>query len=217
MKTRILLFVLICAGTLHAQSPGFRFGPRFGIGASQFTHMPGATSKLAVQANLVASKQLTTFFAVQFCPWTGMFGSDRQGIVQDAAPTGRARLYTYHDSYHVFSVGFPLLAKFSVPMGHNFYLSVFAGPSITFNMGGTHTKQYDDPMYNQRDGYVSHPMDDLARSMNSGIVGCGLEFETAKSIIGLDVQWNEYLPPVGQLEGTPYGARSLMVGISWIH
>jgi hypothetical protein len=217
VKLRLLICFLFFTGfNVFAQTPGFRFGPKFGAGTSRFSMLPGMSAATAGQIGLLASRQVTPWFAIQFAPWTGMVSSNREGVLQDGATRmGTPQMYTFRDKYHVFSVGFPILAKFSVPVGR-FHLAAFAGPAVSFNMGGTYSKKYDDKDYNATNGYNGHEMKDLRQSMHSAIVGVGIELETAKGIIGLDAQLNHFLSPMGRIEASNFSADAFTVGISWI-
>ena len=57
-KIPVFIFVFITTAVM-AQSPGFRFGPRVGMGSARFTGIAGMSDGFAAQLQLVASKQLT--------------------------------------------------------------------------------------------------------------------------------------------------------------
>ncbi len=212
----LLLVVLLFATGLPAQTPGFRFGPRVAAGASCFTGLPGMTNGTALQVGILTSKQLTDYFSVQFSPLVGMYGANRMsGETDGILPSGRARVYTYWDKYYVCSVEFPLLARFSFGF-RNVYFGVFAGPSLGFNMGGVRSKRYDDPAYNAKNGYGGHTMHDIRRGMYSGVAGTGVEIETGKGVMSIDLRIHHTFSPMGQIEGSYFSARAATIGMAWL-
>src|ERR1041385_1405138 len=203
----VLFFI---ATTATAQSPGFRFGPRIGLGSTRFTGVPGMSDGFAGQLQFVASKQLTPYFAIQFCPMTAMYTSQRMMEAHDGTPTGRSMVYTYRDKYQVYTVEFPLLAKFSKSAGPAF-IHVFTGPSFGCPMGGSHTKKFEDEIYNAKYGFVGHELDGLRDNFYSGNFGFGVEYPIGNSVIGLDFRLTHAFSPFGTIEEFNFAAQSATI------
>ena len=214
---RLYLF-LICAVvscSAYAQEPGYYFGPRLALGQAQFTGQTGFYNGLAVQFGLASSRQFTEGFALQFTPFVGLYNGARQNGEGDGAyPNGVRKILHYRDKYNIFSVEFPLLVKFSGGF-RRAHFSVFGGPSLGYIMGGTRSKQYDDPVYNADHGYSGHAMEDLKRGMYSGAVGAAAELKATRGLLVIDFRIHHNFSPLGRLEGNYFTAHMMTVGPAW--
>jgi hypothetical protein len=216
MRTLYLLLVTsaFCV-RLYSQDPGYYFGPRLELGQSQFTGQSGFYSGLALQVGLTSSRQFNEGFAVQFVPFVGIYNGQRQnGEADGVNPNGSRKILTYRDKYNIYSVEFPLLVKFSGGFQRAKF-SVFGGPSLGYLMGGTRSKQYDDPDHNAANGYSGHEMRDLKRGMYSGEVGVASELKGAKGLLAIDFRIHRNFTPLGRLDGTYFSAHMMTVGLAW--
>ena len=203
---------------LQAQTPGFKFGPRFGAGISQFTNMDNVHSEntLALQVGLCARKQFTNYFAIEFCPLVGTYGGRTVGSEVGGYDTlGHPIFYRVKDDFRVGAVEFPLKAKLSLDIG-NYYLDFFVGPSICVNMFGSHSRKYDDEKYNSGHGFTGVSIKDLYDGCYAGIAGIGIEKETAKGVFGVDVSWHQMLTPMGKIENEKFYVGTCTLGVTWL-
>ena len=199
-----------------AQTPGFYFGPRFAVGAAQFTGRPGFTNGVALQVGVHSSKQLTEHFAVQFSPHVAMYNAQRQSGEGDGVyPNGQRKILVYWDKYNIYSVEFPLMVKFGAGF-RRVYFSLYAGPSLGYIMGGTRSKKYEDVKYNAENGYSGHAMDDLKRGMYSVLVGASAEMKIPRGLLSIDFRVHHNLSPIGRLEGIYFSAGTRTVGVAWM-
>ena len=83
-------------------------------------------------------------------------------------------------------------------------------------MGGTRSKQYDDPVYNADQGYSGHTMDDLKRGMYSGDFGMVAELKATGGIVAIDFRMHHNFTPLGRLEGAYFSADTKTVGVAWM-
>lgn len=200
---------------LVGQEPGYYFGPRLELGQTEFTGQHGFYNGLAIQIGLTSSRQFNEGFAVQFTPFVGMYNGQRQNGEGDGVyPNGTRKILTYRDKYNIYSVEFPLLVKFSGGF-RKAQFSIFCGPSLGYLMGGTRSKQYDDPAHNADHGYVGHEMKELKRGMYSGEVGIATELKGTKGLLAIDFKIHRNLSPLGQLDGAYFSAHMMTVGLAW--
>jgi hypothetical protein len=218
MKTKFIpFFILVLIATkAAAQTPGFRFGPRIGLGSARFTGIKGMSAGFSGQLQFVASKQLTSYFAIQFCPTTAMYTSQRMMQMHDWMATGRSQAFTYRDKYQVYAVEFPLLMKFSKSAGPAL-INVFTGPSFGCPMGGSHSKIFEDETYNSKYGFVGHELDGLKENVYSGVFGVGIDYPVGNSILGLDFRLTHAFTRFGNIEGENFAAQSATIGFTWLH
>jgi hypothetical protein len=217
MKALRIIFILF-PFFLQAQTPGFKFGPRIGIGISQFTRMDNVHSEnvAALQIGLCARKQLTKYFALEFCPMVGTYGGRTLGSEQDGYDSlGNPQLYTYRDNLRVGVVEFPLMVKFSVGV-NKFYVDAFFGPSVCVTMFGIHSRNYDDDKYNPGHGYSGVSIRNLYDGCYSGIAGIGIEKETAKGVFGVDLRIHQLLTPMGKIEDSKFYIGACTLGVTWL-
>jgi hypothetical protein len=219
MRARICFFFILFFLTtpVIAQSPGFRFGPRIAMGSARFTGIEGMTDGFAAQVQFVASKQLTPWFGIQLCPMIAMYEAQRRMEMTDGTTaTGKRRVFFYRDKYQVYTVEFPLLAKFSKGFGNTF-VNVFTGPSFSCPMGGLHTKIFEDEYYNSTLGYSGHELTHLRENVYSGVFGIGVEYCAGRSTFGLDFRITHAFTNFGSIEGESFSARSATIGFTWLH
>ena len=210
----ILFFITISA---VAQSPGFRFGPRIGMGSARFTGITGMSDGFGAQVQMVASKQLTPWFAIQFCPMIAMYGAQRR-MEMHATPTaiGRSSVFPYREKYQVYTMEFPLLVKFSKGFG-NMFVHVFTGHSFTCPMGSSYSKTFEDEYYNSLLGFSGHQLKHLRDNVYSGVFGMGVEYAAGKSTVGLDFRLTHAFTNFGSIEGVNFAAHSATIGFTWLH
>lgn len=216
---KVCYFFILCFFSISgiAQSPGFRFGPRIAMGSAQFTGIQGMTDGFAGQAQLVASKQLTPWFAVQLCPMIGMYVTQRR-MEMHATPisTGRSGVFVYREKYQVYTMEFPLLAKFSKGFGNTF-VNVSTGPSFSCPMGGSHSKTFEDEYYNSTLGFSGHELNELRDNVYTGVFGVGVEYAAGRSTLGLDFRLTHAFTNFGSIEGNNFAAHSVTLGFTWLH
>jgi hypothetical protein len=219
MKAGIVLFFVLVFSTtaVSAQSPGFRFGTRIGMGSARYTGIPGMSDGFAGQFQFVGSWQFTSYFGIQLCPTTAMYTSQRMMETHDGVTTtGRSMEYMYHDKYQVYTVEFPLLLKSSKSAG-KFLINVFAGPSFGCPMGGSHSKVYENEYYNAKYGFTGHALDNLNDNFYSGVAGFSIEYPVRKSLLGLDFQITHPFTRFGSIGDFNFSAQSATIGFSWLH
>ena len=216
-RTIIFLAAVFCLGEMPAQSPGFRFGPRVGIGICRFSRLPGFEMETgpAVQVGLVASHQFNERWGLEFAPMTSFYGANPKGHVQDGVDTtGRPRLFSYREEYRLGIVEFPVMAKIGFNMGV-IRVSQLAGVSLGLNMFGIHSRRYDDHRYNEKHSYSDHVVRGIRHGAIAAVGGFCFELELGKGILGLDVRLNKTISPIGRIDGSKFTTESATFGISW--
>lgn len=219
MRVRTGFFFILFSITISgaAQSPGFRFGPRIGMGSARFTGIQGMSDGFGVQAQVVASKQLTPWFAIQLCPMLGMYVTQRRvEMYATPASTGKSSAFPYREKYQVYTMEFPLLVKFSKGFGNTF-VNVFTGPSFTCPMGSSYSKTFEDEYYNSLLGFSGHQLKHLRDNVYSGVFGMGVEYAVGKSTVGLDFRLTHAFTDFGSIEGVNFSAHSATIGFTWLH
>lgn len=215
-KFLLVLAVAINLSAMFAQEPGYYFGPRLALGQCNYNGQSGFYSGLGLQVGLASSRQFTSAFALQFTPFIGLYNGARQNEEGDGTyPNGARKVLQYRDKYNIYSVEFPVLVKFSGGF-RRAQFSMFLGPSLGYLMGGTRSKQYDDPVYNADHGYVGHTMEELKRGMYSGDVGVAVELKETRGIVAIDFRIHHNFTPLGTLEDKYFSADMMTVGLAWM-
>lgn len=217
MRLFFLTILFLAGGMLaSAQEPGFYLGPRLSLGQSHFYGMQGFQDGIALQIGVSSSKQITQQVAVEFMPYVGLYNGQRlNGEGDGAYANGTRKLLWYHDKYNIYSVEFPLYAKFSGGF-RSVNFGFFFGPSLGYLMGGTRSKQYEDPGYNSDHGYGGHPMEDLKRGMYSGDFGVSAELTASRGIVAIDFRFHHNFSPLGSLDNQYFTADSKTIGVAWL-
>lgn len=211
----LFLFSLVLSVATLAQTPKFCFGPRVALGSSQYVDLPASCrSGVSFQLGIVACWQFSNFFALEFSPTTTVYGGQIEMSTSDGVDSrGVARIFPYRDIYHIYAMEFPAFMKWSVG-GNSVRSHFFIGPGIGFTMGGTHSKRYDDDMYNSDNGYNGHSMRGLKSSYGLGVIGAGVEFKMKKLIFGIDLRIGR-TSQIAALDGSRFSARTTTIGMSW--
>jgi hypothetical protein len=213
-----LVCTIVSVTECRAQSPGFRFGPRLGIGACRLSSLPGMDMGVgrAVQIGLVANRQITRYFGIEFCPLTAFYKANGTGNARDGVDsTGRARLFSFREDYKIGSVEFPLYAKFSIG-GGPVYFTQLGGFSVGMNMFGIRSRQYDDAYYNQKHGYWDHFIHGIEDAAAAVVLGFGIEYETKKGgVLALDLRMSHTVSRMGEIDGKNFNSECATIGLSW--
>lgn len=216
MRRVSILFSLLMIGySACAQSSELRFGPSFGIGRSNYTGLAAPhVAGLALYGSIIADWKWQSGFGLSFAPATVMYsGAFRMSEQSYSSSVGRSLPYYYSDIYQVYAVEFPLLAKWYLGCGKG-RASVGIGPGIEFTMGGTHSKRYDDPAYDAKNGYAGHGMREVADSFYLGMGAIAFGYQLPKGVLGLNVSFRR-TAAVGGVEGVKFSAYASTVAISW--
>lgn len=215
-RLNITILIIACWCNLQAQTPGFYFGPRFAMGQAQFTGLQGFRDGASVQLGVSSNKQFTPSFALEFMPYIGLYNGQRRiGEGDGVYPNGTRKFLYYNDKYNIYSVEFPVYAKFTGGF-RRVNLGLYGGPSLGFLMAGTRSKQYDDPTFNAEHGYSGHAMEDLRNGMYSGDFGVSAELKATRGIVAIDFRYHHNFSPLGSLENQYFSANTKTVGLAWM-
>ena len=224
MKARsLLLLAFLLAGfdsfaqtdTSAKTKPEFSFGPRIGIGQSKFIGTPAICEpSISVNAAITASWQFKRFFGVEFSPAATIYNGKLKRSTRDGVDNlGNPMVYSYKEIFNIYSVEFPAMAEFCIKR-KNISLHGFFGPGIGFNMGGTHSKVYNDETYNSHNGIYGHPIYDLKDSFYLCAAGAGIKFKTHNGFVGFDFRMQRTSAIAG-VDGIKFSAQNATIGISW--
>lgn len=189
-----ILLLIIFAGLLpvvtFAQSQGGRIGILLGAGKAKVDNedFPDQSGKVALGGGLGATFQLTKNI--------GMYGN-LLFVSKGTKATGTETLngssgQTYWKGLSFYAVEIPLMPKISIGF-NRFYVKVFAGPSVNFNIHTNEEKKYDDPHYDREHGYHDRKVD-VPLLEYAVVWGGGLDVEISeKDILLLEFRKQEDL------------------------
>jgi len=199
------LFILLVAlpllyTTAIAQTPGFRSGLIFGIGQATIKNssIDNQTGKLAFLAGFGLNYQFTKYFGLYgnilfVSKGTSFTGADGGNGITGSNP--------YKQTVSLGYIEIPVMPKLSVGID-NFHFKAFAGPSMNFNLYGKETKTYNDPNYNQNNGYRWQNVPNLSVVEYSFVYGGGFDVELPNNdVLFLEIRDNIGLTSLGQING----------------
>lgn len=217
MRLFYLSIILLFSGIgARAQDPGFYLGPRLALGQAHFYGLQGFQDGIALQLGVSSTKQLTSQVAIDFAPYVGLYNGQRlNGEGDGAYASGARKILWYHDKYNIYSVEFPLYARFSGGF-RKVNFGFFVGPSLGYLMGATRSKQYEDAAYNADHGYGGHTMGDLKRGMYSGDFGVSVTLAATRGLVAIDFRFHHNFSPLGSLENQYFTADTKTIGVAWM-
>jgi hypothetical protein len=201
-----------------AQSPGFRYGARIGIGQAKISgaSIVNQTGRLAFNAGLTANYQFNNHVGLSA---DFLFTSKGSRASSSETKSGffNSTTYNYEEIYKLYYFEIPIMAKVSVGFS-NFHPKIFVGPSINFNLLGTQTRTYEDPNYNTDHGFSDRKIPGLQLMEFSGVVGAGFDVEMAnEKILFLDIRYNSALNSFGIINGRSAYNNYFTVGVGYLY
>lgn len=173
-----LLLIVPLAG--HSQiDKGFHHGFRVGIGESilRVDQTTGENSKLFLTGGLSTNYQFNRFIGLSADFLVAGKGGTINGVTTESGTFG-SRSYTFTDEFKLNYVDIPLMAKLSIPLGDEFSLRAYTGPSFNFLISAYQTREYDDPSYNDGHGFRNNELKSINTADNSWIFGVGIDVNT---------------------------------------
>ena len=222
MKRLILtLAALLLVIAAFAQSAGFRYGAHFALGTSTFGPVRNLNeeSKLSFNTGIAANYQFTKHFGLNMNALLASKGAKINGTILTSSGGffgGGQQEYRYEDNYRFLYAEIPVLPKLSVGVG-NLHFKVFAGPSVNFNLLNTLTRTYDDPEYNDNNGF-DQKYEDVEVMEYSVVYGTGIDVETDESsIFFLDIRFNNALSSFGNIAGNDAYNKYFSIGLGYLY
>jgi hypothetical protein len=212
-----LIAFLFITHLCSAQSAGFRYGVRFGIGQANISGagIGNQTGKLALNAGLTSSFQFNKHLGLNADFLFVSKGSRASGTTSTGGlfPSN----YKYEESYKLYYFEIPVMAKLSIGFS-NLHLKAFAGPSINFNLKGTQTRTYEDQNFNNNSGFSDRKIPGLQLMEFAGVAGAGFDVEMGnKQILFLDARYNWALNSFGVINGNNAYNNYFSVGVGYLY
>lgn len=207
MKHLKLACLLLVCSTGFAQAPGFHYGFKFGMGAGTLSipNTPAEVGRPVLETGFASSFQFTRMIGISADALLGLHG----GYV-DEREVGR----TYQDRFHLYQAQVPIALKFSIPLNESYFLRLYGGPSINFNLASREERRYINTALDEERGYHNRPMDDMEPMNYSMVFGAGVEYITkGNKILFFDAKGNEGLTPVGRIYGVDAKMSSYMLTV----
>jgi hypothetical protein len=219
MRKIFILFFSIQVSTLcFSQSDGFRMGAHFGMGQATIkeANISRQTGKLALQAGLSMNYQFFKNFGLNSNILFTSKGSRSSGSETVYGFFG-SKEYTYEEDYSLYYVEIPLMPKLSLG-GEKFFVKVFAGPSLNFNLYGKQDKVFDDANYHEQNGFTNREIKGLNLLEYSLVYGGGFDVEVSdNSIFSLEVRESRSLNSFGEINTKDAINQYFMVGIGYLN
>ncbi|MCT4560913.1 MAG: PorT family protein [Crocinitomicaceae bacterium] len=173
-------FLLLFASNSQSQiTDGFHYGIRLGIGESYLfvNNTNGLDSRLLLSGGLSANYQFNRFLGLSTDFLVTGKGGKRYGSTRVNTTLG-ARDYAYTDSYRLNYVEIPLMLKLSLPLGGEFALHAYTGPSLNFFFSGWQNRVYDNNDYNESNGFYNREVNTMNAADGSWVLGAGIDINT---------------------------------------
>lgn len=213
-----LSFVFLTTLKTEAQEKGFHYGARFGIGESNL-NIEGITTekgKLALSGGAATSYQFGEIFGITADFLFTSKGATAEGTTQEETLFG-TQTYKYTDKYNLFYAELPITGKLSIPIGDDFFLKAYSGPSMNFNLLALESRIYDNTDYHQDNGYFDREMKDLETIEYALIYGVGVDIISKDDrIFFLDVRSSGALTPVGNINGRSAKSNYFLISAGYM-
>lgn len=214
MLTAALIFLTTAA---FSQEKGFYYGTRVSLGESQLTggNLQNAGGKLLWQVGGASAYQFTKNAGLTADFLVSGKGGKNQGVTEQGGITG-TRKYTYNDNFSMLNADVPLCVKFSLPLG-GLYLKAYGGGSASFNLGGIHTREYDDADYNQDNGFNGRQIKTLETMYFSLVYGAGIDVKAGDGrLFFLDFRAAAPLSDAGSINGERFESKYMALSAGYM-
>ncbi len=216
-KVMLVLLASLSAFFSQAQSEGFYYGTRLGLGESNIEGgmISNPTGKLMWQAGGSTVYQFSNNIGLGADFLLTGKGTKGNGEVEEGSLTG-STTYSYNDKISLLTGDVPIYVKASVGFG-NIYLKVFGGPSINFNFGGLYSREFDDANYNEGNGFNNVEMKSLETIETSLMYGLGIDVKSGDGrLFFLDFRLANSLNSLGMLNGSEMNLNYLCLNAGYL-
>lgn len=213
LKWFFFVVVLILSITSYGQ--GLKVGTRISLGQSNFSgNLLNSTGRLFIGVGATAN--------FQFNKWLGI-ASDAMLIKKGAYVVGTYRSndvfqtqYNYTENYKFYQAELPIMAKVRIGSEH-FAFKAFAGPCIGFNLVSVSSRTYDNPNYNNDNGYTNKDLEAINVFEQSIVCGVGIEVKSTKNeVLFLDLRNTNGITPMGKINGQNLYTQYTALSIGWM-
>lgn len=219
MKRFFILFLVLCAlnNIAIAQFDGFKYGARFGIGRATINEaaIGDQTGKLALSGGITSAYYFNKTFGLQADFLFTSKGSRASGqeVVQGFFGS---TTFNYEETYRMYYLEVPVTGR--VAFGtDNFLVRFYGGPSLNFNLLGTQTRIYEDPDYNEDQGFYDRRIAGLELVEGAGVFGTGFEVAGDEGIFFLDIRNVMAFTPFGRVNGQDAYNNYFVVGVGYLY
>lgn len=212
-----MLLAGLGAITCQAQSEGFYYGTRLGLGESTIDGggISNPSGKLMWQAGGSAVYQFSNNIGLGADFLLSGKGVKGSGEVEEGGLTG-STTYSFNEKVSLLSGDVPIYAKASLGFG-NIYIKVFGGPSINFNFGGLYSREYDDANYNDNNGFNNVEMKNLETIETSLMYGLGIDVRSNDGrLFFLDLRLANSMNSIGTLNGSEMNLNYLCLNAGYL-
>jgi hypothetical protein len=217
MRLVIYIALLSFAGSVSAQNTGFKYGARFGIGQASISDagIENQTGKLSLNAGLTSAYHFTNYFGLTTDILFVSKGSRATGSETESGFFGSTS-YTFEERYKLYYVEIPVMAKASVG-NETFRFKIFAGPSVNFNVSGSHTRIFNDPDYDQDHGFTDRSITGIKLLEFAGVVGAGFEVMAGNDIFFIDIRNSAAFNSFGLINNKNAYNNYFAVGVGYMY
>ncbi|MBU2020310.1 MAG: PorT family protein [Bacteroidetes bacterium] len=197
---------------------GFHHGIRLGIGESivDFQDKSGENTLLMYTGGLSTNYQFNRFIGLSADFLITARGGRRDGYYTDNSLIGKKDFY-FTDTYRLNYVDIPLMAKLSLPIGSGFAFRAYTGPSLNFLFSGYETREYEDPNYDENNGYKSRELKKLNVADGGWVFGVGTDVLTGDGgAFVLDLRATLGTQTAGTIQSTSVINNSYMISFAYL-
>lgn len=191
--------LLLIPGFIKAQSTGFHYGARFGLGESKVNleNTSATNGKLALSLGAATTYRFNDYLGLNADFLFTSKGGTMNGAVTESV-LGVQRTYTYEDRFNLFYAELPVTGQLRLPLSDDFALKAFVGPSVNFKLLALQSRQYDDDDYDRNNGYSDREMDRVETMEYTLVYGAGIEVQGQDSrTFFIDFRRNDALDGIG--------------------
>lgn len=224
MKKLSKLLIVLSCGIFFTQNSfgqitdGFHYGIRVGIGESnlKINNTAGLDSKLLLTGGLSANYQFNRFLGLSADFLVTGKGGVRYGTTRVNTAIG-SRYYDYTETYRLNYVDIPLMLKLSLPLGGEFSIRAYTGPSINFFFSGWENRVYDENDYNQDNGYYNREITTMNVADGGWVFGAGIDINTQNgNTYILDLRSSIGSSPAGRINSNYAYNSYYMISVAYL-
>lgn len=197
---------------------GFHYGVRLGIGESylRINNTEGLDTKLLLSGGLSANYQFNRFLGLSADFLITGKGGQRYGTTIENTTLGR-RYYDYTETYRLNYVEIPLMAKLSIPLGGEFAIHAYTGPSLNFFFSGWQDREYNNNDYNAQNGYYNQEITTMYSADGGWVLGAGVDINTGKgNTYILDFRTSLGSSPAGRINNNYATNSHYMISLAYL-
>lgn len=210
IRTAILVVVLTAVPLLNiraqgekklADVQGFHIGGRFGLGEASIVSqgLRNVSPKLAISGGVASNYQFNKYIGLNVDLLLSSLGARNQDAEARSDLWGGTVKYAYKERFDLLYAEVPLTGQLNIWFG-DFFIRGYAGPGLNFKLLAMQTREYEDPDFNDQNGYTGKDIYETNNISSSMIYGLGIgAADKEDRIFFLDFRLNRSMSSLGKI------------------